>query len=432
MDKPSLLGRVKHAWNVFRNRDPTTPLFTGSSSRQERRRTFVSNERSIIQAMFNRMSMDVASQTIKHVLTDQDGGYLSEIKSGLNTCLNLEANIDQTGRELIQDIVLSLFDEGAVAVVPIDVEYVEMTSSDVGSQDKEQLKTEIKTLRVGRITSWGPTHVKVDLYNDRTGFHQEVTLEKSKIAIIQNPLYSVINSPNGVFQRLIHKLNQLDAIDDQSSSGKLDIIIQLPYVVRNDTKRIQAEERRKALEEQMAGSKYGIGYIDGTERITQLNRAAENNMMAQIEYLTRMLHSQLGLTTEVFNGTADERTMLNYHSSTIEPLVKTIMNEMIRKFLSEEDRAEHQTIMYFRGIFQYATTTDIANAADKFTRNEILSPNEVRAELGWRPSKDPKSDELRNRNIQAPKAEDTPQQQKDQEIEDEEKKQPSVKEIYYA
>lgn len=429
MNEPSLLWRVKHAWNVFRNRDPTTPLFTGSSSRQERRRTFVSNERSIIQAMFNRMSMDVASQTIKHVLTDQDGGYLSEIKSGLNNCLNLEANIDQTGRELIQDIVLSLFDEGVVAVVPIDVEdveYVDMTSSGVASQDKERLKTEIKTLRVGKITSWGPTHVKVDLYNDRTGFHQEVPLEKSKIAIIQNPLYSVINSPNGVFQRLIHKLNQLDAIDDQSSSGKLDIIIQLPYVVRNDAKRIQAEERRKALEEQMAGSKYGIGYIDGTERITQLNRAAENNMMAQIEYLTRMLHSQLGLTTEVFNGTADERTMLNYHSSTIEPLVKTIINEMIRKFLSEEDRAERQTIMFFRGIFQYATTTDIANAADKFTRNEILSPNEVRAELGWRPSKDPKSDELRNRNIQAPKTEDTPpKQQKDQEIEDEEKNNPA-------
>jgi hypothetical protein len=326
---------------------------------------------------------------IKHVRLDDDGRYVEEINSGLHSCLNIEANIDQTGRAFIQDVVMSMLDEGCVAIVPVDTTVNPAVS---GSY-------EINTMRTGKILEWYPAHVRVRVYNDRKGIHEELTLPKSTVAIIENPLYAVINEPNSTMQRLIRKLNLLDVVDEQTSAGKLDLIIQLPYVIKSEARRKQAEERRKDIEMQLAGSKYGIAYTDGTERITQLNRPAENNLMKQVEYLTSMLYSQLGLTQSIMEGSADEKTMLNYYNRTIEPIVSAIVDEIKRKFLTKTARAQKQTIMFFRDPFKLVPVENIAEIADKFTRNEIMTSNEIRQIVGMKPAKDPGADELRNKNL---------------------------------
>lgn len=383
--------RLQHAWNALTSRDPTPPQNLGAVSyiRPDRVRYRTSNEQSLVMAVYNRIAIDVAALKIQHVRVNENGMYEESIESGLNYCLTQEANIDQDNRAFIQDVVMSLFDEGCVAIVPIETTINPKIS---GSYDILQLRT-------GKILEWYPDTVKVRVYNERTGRREDIFLSKKTIAIVENPLYAIMNETNSTLQRLIRKLNLLDAIDEQSGSGKLDLIIQLPYIIKTPQRKAQAEERRKDIEMQLAGSKYGIAYTDGTERITQLNRPAENNILAQIQYLTSMLYSQLGLTEAVFNGTADEATMLNYTNRTIDPIVTAIVNEMKRKFLTKTARTQRQSIVYFRNAFALVTATDLSNASDKFTRNEILSSNEIRAVLGYRPSKDPKADELRNKNL---------------------------------
>lgn len=384
--------RLQHAWNAFKNDPPQkswTDLGPSSSVRPDVLRSFVSNDQTIINSIYNRIAIDVAAIKVEHVRLDQNGRYITSIPSSLNYCLTTEANIDQTGRNLIQSIAMGLCREGVVAVVPVE------TSLNPDKSDSY----EIKQLRCGPVTQWYPEHVTVSLYNDHNGEKQEITFPKKNVAIIENPLYSVMNEPNSNLRRLIHKLTILDAIDEQSGAGKLDIIIQLPYVIKSDARKKQAEQRRKDIEMQLAGSKYGIAYTDGTERITQLNRPAENNLLNQIEYLTKMLYNQLGLTESVFDGTADEKTMLNYHNRTIEPMLSAITNEMKRKFLTKTARTQGQSIEFFRDPFRLVPVEQLADIADKFTRNEILSSNEVRAIIGYKPVDDERADELRNKNL---------------------------------
>lgn len=396
MDK-SPRSWLKHAWNAFFSRAPTyvyRDIGAGSGYRPDRNRLSRGNEQSIVTAIINRMAIDAASIEIKHVKLDEDDRYLSDVDSGLNYCLNVEANIDQTGRAFRQDFFMSMLDEGVIAVVPVDTD---TNPDETGSYT-------IESLRVGKIVEWYPQNVKVQVYNDRTGRKEELIYHKKNAAIMENPFYSVMNEKNSVVKRLIHKLNLLDAIDEQSGSGKLDLIIQLPYVVKSDTRRDQAERRRAELEEQLSGSKYGVAYTDGSERITQLNRPVENNLMKQIEYLTSMLYGQLGITQSIMDGTADEQTMLNYFTRTIEPIVATAVDEMIRTFLTKTARTKKHTIMYFRDPFKLVPVEQIAEIGDKLTRNEIASSNEIRQKMGWKPSKDPRADELRNKNLSEPKA----------------------------
>lgn len=391
-------SKLRHAWNAFRSREGPAAeeeyrYYPGPSTYYRPDRTLIrsTNERSIIMSVYNRISMDVASISIQHVRLDQNGRYSETIKSGLNYALTVEANLDQTAKALMQDIVLSLFDEGCIAVVPVDTTLNPELS---GSYD-------IQTMRTGKILEWYPEHVKVRVYNEKRGIKQEITLPKKMVAIIENPLYAVMNEPNSTLKRLIRKLNILDAIDEQSGSGKLDLIIQLPYVIKSEARRKQAEDRRNDIEVQLSGSKYGIAYTDGTEKVTQLNRPAENNLMSQIEYLTSMLYSQLGISEDVFNGKADEAVMLNYNNKTILPIVNSITDEFKRKFLTKTARSQDQTIMYFRDVFSLVPAEQLADIADKFTRNEILSSNEVRGIIGFKPSSDPEADKLRNKNLNA-------------------------------
>ena len=393
----SLGSRLRHAWNAFTNKDPTEyyrDIGTASSYyyRPDRPRLTRGNERSIITALYNRIAIDVAAVDIKHVRLDDNNRFLSEIDSGLNNCLSIEANIDQTGRSLIQDVVMSMMDEGVVAIVPVDTTIDPTVSSSY----------EINTMRTAKILEWYPKHVKVRLYNDRTGNKEDITLPKSMVAIVENPLFAVVNEPNSTMQRLIRKLNLMDVVDDQNGSGKLDLIIQLPYVIKSEARRQQAEKRRKDIEDQLAGSKYGIAYTDGTEHITQLNRSLENNLLKQVEYLTSMLYSQLGITQAVLDGTADEKTMLNYNNRTIEPILSAIVDEMKRKFLTKTARSQKQSIEFFRDPFRLVPVNDIAEIADKFTRNEIMTSNEIRQIVGMKPSSDPKADQLVNSNISQP------------------------------
>ena len=385
-------SRLKHAWNVFRSRDPTSEFMdTGASyyNRPDRPRFTRGNERSITTSVLNRIALDASAIDILHVRLDKNGRFLEEINSGLNNCLTLSANTDQTGRAFKQDVVMSMLDEGCVAIVPTDTTI----------NPKVTDSYDIETMRVGKIIQWRPQHVQVRLYNEQTGKKEEIWLPKKMVAIVENPLYAVMNEPNSTMQRLIHKLGLLDITDEQTASGKLDLIIQLPYVIKTDARRQQAENRRKDIEMQLAGSKYGIAYTDGTEKITQLNRSLENNLMKQVEYLTNQLYSQLGITQTILDGTADEKTMLNYYSRTIEPIVSAIADEMKRKFLTKTARTQNQSIEFFRNPFKLVPVNDIAEIADKFTRNEIMTSNEIRQIVGMKPSDDPKADELRNSNI---------------------------------
>lgn len=384
--------RLKHAWNAFaNNRDPTVYKEAGAGYyyRPDRPRFTMGNERTITTSIYNRIAMDVASIAIRHVRLDDNDRYIETIDSGLNKCLSLEANIDQTSRDFIQDVVISMFDEGVVAIVPIE------TSLD----PKITSSYDIFSMRTGKIVKWHPEHVTVRVYNERTGEKEEILMPKKAVAIIPNPLYAVINEPNSTMKRLIKKLSLLDAVDEQSSAGKLDLIIQLPYIIKSEARRKQAEDRRKDIEMQLAGSKYGIAYTDGTERITQLNRPLENNLLKQIEYLTSMLYSQLGFHQTILDGTADEKTMLNYNNRTIEPIVSAIVDELKRKFLTKTARSQKQSILFFRDPFKLAPIADLAELADKFTRNEIMSKNEFRQIIGMKPSDDPKADQLINSNI---------------------------------
>lgn len=388
------LDRIKHAWNAFLNQDPAHRVesYSGAMNfggRPDRIRFSVPNERSIISSIYTRLSIDVAAVDMRHVRMDKDDRYLEDINDGLNRCLTLEANIDQAARSFRQDIAATLIEAGVAAIVPVDTTVNPSTSG----------AYEIKTMRVGTVVGWMPRHVKVSLYNEAVGRREEIVLEKKFVAIVENPLYAVMNEPNSTLQRLIHKLNLLDAVDKQSSSGKLDIIIQLPYVIKSEARRQQAEQRRKDIEFQLQGSQYGIAYTDGTERITQLNRPSENNLLKQIEYLTAMLYAQLGLTESVMNGTASEKEMLNYENRTIEPIVTAIIEAMRRTFLTNTARAQRQSIMYFRNPFKLVPVENIAEIADKFTRNEITSSNEMRQVIGFKPRQDPKADELRNSNM---------------------------------
>lgn len=390
-----LTDRIQHAWNALMNKDPTIlyrDIGASYSNRPDRPRFTRGNERSIVTSVYNRIALDVAAIDIRHARLDESERFLSEINSGLNTCLSLEANIDQTGRAFIQDAVMSMLDEGCVALVPVDMsDNPNLTSS-----------YDIYSLRTGKILEWFPQHVRVRVYNDRTGRKEDILVQKNNVAIIENPLFAVINEPNSTMQRLIRKLSLLDAVDEESSAGKLDLIIQLPYIIKSEARRQQAEARRKDIEMQLAGSKYGIAYTDGTERITQLNRPVENNLMKQIEYLTSMLYSQLGITQTILDGTADEKTMLNYHNRTIEPIISAIVDEMKRKFLTKTARSQRQSIVFFRDPFRLVPVNEIAEIADKFTRNEIATSNEIRQVIGWKPSDDPKADELRNKNLSEP------------------------------
>lgn len=391
----SLIERIHNGWNAFMSRAPTTAYYdsgVGNYYRPDRVRFSRGNERSIVTSVYNRIALDVSAINIKHCQMDEDGRYMSDIKSGLNNCLTLSANIDQTGKAFIQDVVMSMLDEGCVAIVPVDTS-VDPTVS--GSYD-------ILSMRTGKIVEWKPDKVKVRVYNERTGNKEDVLLPKSMVAIIENPLYAVTNAPNSTMQRLIRKISLLDVTDEQTASGKLDLIIQLPYVIKTDARREQAEKRRKDIEMQLAGSKYGIAYTDGTERITQLNRSLENNLLKQVEYLTDMLFSQLGITKTILDGTADEQTMLNYFSSTIEPIVTAIVDEMKRKFLTKTAISQNKSIVSFRDPFKLVPVNNIAEIADKFTRNEIMTSNEIRQIVGMKPSADPKADQLVNSNISQP------------------------------
>ena len=389
-------SRLKHAWNVFMDRDPTEyfkNIGAGYTYRPDRPRMTRGNEQSIVTSVYNRIALDAASVNIQHVRLDENGRFLSVIDSELNSCLTVEANIDQTGRAFIQDVVLSMLDEGCVAIVPVDTD----TDPDVSGSYK------IESLRTGKILEWYPRHVKIRAYNDKTGLQEDIKIPKKLVGIVENPLYAVINEPNSTMQRLIRKLNLLDVVDEQSSSGKLDLIIQLPYTIKTEARRKQAENRRKDIETQLAGSKYGIAYSDATERITQLNRPVENNLMKQIEYLTSMLYSQLGITQSILDGTADDKTMLNYYNRTIEPILAAVVDEMKRKFLTKTARSQLQSISVFRDPFKLVPVTEISEIADKFTRNEIMSSNEFRQVIGMKPSDDPHADELRNKNLSSPK-----------------------------
>lgn len=391
----TLGSRFKHAWNAFLNRDPTDEfqyIGNGYSYRPDRIRLTRGNERSILTSVFNRIALDAASIEIKHCRLDEDDRYVSDINSGLNNCLNLEANIDQTGRNLVQDIVMSMFDEGVIAVVPID------TTTNPKLTDSY----DILSMRTAKILEWEPAHVKVRVYNDRTGNKEDILVPKRIVAIIENPLYAIINEPNSTAQRLKRKLSLLDVTDEKTASNKLDLIIGLPYVVKTDARRKQAEARMQNIEEQLAGSKYGIAYVDGTEKVTQLNRSVDNQLLSQVEYLTNQLFAQLGITQSILDGTADDKTMLNYYNRTIEPIVSAIVDEFKRKFISKTARSQKQSIKAFRDPFKLVPVNDIAEIADKFTRNEITTSNEIRQAIGMKPSDDPKADKLVNSNISQP------------------------------
>lgn len=391
-------SRLKHAWNAFTGNIQMNYRDLGMSYpyRADRPRMSRGNERSIVTSVYNRIALDVAALNVQHVRLDENGRFLSVIDDGLNNCLTLEANVDQTARSFIQDVVISMFDEGSVAIVPVDT----TTDPNVsGSYD-------IQSLRVGQILDWYPQYIRTRVYNEQTGRKEDIVVPKSAVAIIENPLYAVINEPNSTMQRLIRKLNLLDVIDEQSGSGKLDLIIQLPYVIKTEARRQQAENRRKDIESQLSGSKYGIAYTDGTEHITQLNRSVNNNLMSQIEYLTSMLYSQLGITQSILDGTADEKTMLNYNNRTIEPIISAIVDEMKRKFLTKTARSQRQSISFFRDPFKLVPVNEIAEIADKFTRNEIMTSNEIRQVVGMKPSDDPRADELRNKNLSKPSGSD--------------------------
>lgn len=391
-------SRLKHAWNAFTGNIQMNYRDLGMSYpyRADRPRMSRGNERSIVTSVYNRIALDVAALNVQHVRLDENGRFLSVIDDGLNNCLTLEANVDQTARSFIQDVVISMFDEGSVAIVPVDT----TTDPNVsGSYD-------IQSLRVGQILDWYPQYIRTRVYNEQTGRKEDIVVPKSAVAIIENPLYAVINEPNSTMQRLIRKLNLLDVIDEQSGSGKLDLIIQLPYVIKTEARRQQAENRRKDIESQLSGSKYGIAYTDGTEHITQLNRSVNNNLMSQIEYLTSMLYSQLGITQSILDGTADEKTMLNYNNRTIEPIISAIVDEMKRKFLTKTARSQRQSISFFRDPFKLVPVNEIAEIADKFTRNEIMTSNEIRQVVGMKPSDDPRADELRNKNLSEPSGSD--------------------------
>lgn len=391
-------SRLKHAWNAFTGNIQMNyrDLGMSYSYRADRPRMSRGNERSIVTSVYNRIALDVAALNVQHVRLDENGRFLSVIDDGLNNCLTLEANVDQTARSFIQDVVISMFDEGSVAIVPVDT----TTDPNVsGSYD-------IQSLRVGQILDWYPQYIRTRVYNEQTGRKEDIVVPKSAVVIIENPLYAVINEPNSTMQRLIRKLNLLDVIDEQSGSGKLDLIIQLPYVIKTEARRQQAENRRKDIESQLSGSKYGIAYTDGTEHITQLNRSVNNNLMSQIEYLTSMLYSQLGITQSILDGTADEKTMLNYNNRTIEPIISAIVDEMKRKFLTKTARSQRQSISFFKDPFKLVPVNEIAEIADKFTRNEIMTSNEIRQVVGMKPSDDPRADELRNKNLSEPSGSD--------------------------
>lgn len=388
-------NRLKHAWNAFINKDSERQYFNyGYSSGYRRDRPKFSRgvDRTIISSVYNRIALDVSQITIQHVKLDKNGRYKETIDSKLNDCLTLEANIDQTSRDFIQDLVLTMFDEGCAAIVPVD------TSDDIlrtGSFD-------ILSMRVGKIVEWFPRAVRVNVYNDQTGEREEIVLPKERVAIVDNPFYCVMNESNSVVQRIIQKFRLLDAVDEYSSSGKLDLIIQLPYVIKTKAREDQAEQRRKLIENQLANSKYGIAYIDGTEHITQLNRSLENNFLTQIQYLVDLFYSQMGITSEVMNSAADEKTMLNYNTRTIEPIISAISDNMKRKFLTKTARSQGQSIMFFKDPFKLVPVSDLAEIADKMTRNEIMSSNELRQIIGMKPSSDPSADELRNKNLSQP------------------------------
>ena len=389
----SFVDRLQHAWNVFTNKDELMSDYTNVSMtysyRPDRPRLTRGNERSIVTSVFNRISTDASSINIRHIKLDENERYIETIDSGLNRCLNLEANIDQTGRAFLQDTIMSMLDEGCVAMVPIETT---LNPRVTGSYD-------INSIRTGKIVQWAPADVKVNVYNERTGRREDIWVPKKTVSIVENPFYAVMNEPNSTMQRLIRKLNLLDAIDEQSSSGKLDLIIQLPYVIKTEARKQQAENRRKDIEEQLSGSKYGIAYTDGTERITQLNRPVENNLMKQIEYLTSMLYSQLGISASVLDGTANESTMLNYQNRTIKPIADAIADEFTRKWISQTAFTQGHRIRYFRDPFKVMTVSQIAESADKLTRNEIMTSNEVRDKIGLPPSSDPEADSLRNKNL---------------------------------
>ena len=405
-------SRLKHAWNAFMNKDPTRSYSSIGSSysyRPDRPRFTMGNERSIVTSVYNRIALDVAAIEIQHVRLDDNGRFLEKIDSTLNNCLSLEANLDQTGRAFMQDVVMSLLNEGCVAIVPVDTSIDPNTT---GSYD-------VLTLRTAKILDWYPNQVRVRAYNEKTGLKEDILLDKSFVAIIENPLYAVINEPNSTMKRLTRKLSLLDVTDEKTASGKLDLIIQLPYVIRTEVQRTQAEKRRNEIEQQLTGSKYGIAYTDGTEHITQLNRSLENNLMKQIEYLTSLLFSQLGITQSILDGTADEKTMINYYSRTIEPIVSAIVDEMKRKFLTKTARSQKQDLLFFRDPFKLVPVNDIAEIADKFTRNEIMTSNEIRQVIGMRPSSDPKADQLINSNISQPVEKVGEQSKQEEEIQNE-------------
>lgn len=394
---PTLGARLKHAWNAFTNQTLRDRTFNYSggysfSSRADRIRPVYSNERSIISSIYTRLAIDAAALDIRHVRLDENDRYLEDIKSGLNECLTIAANTDQAARHFRQDVFSTLFSKGCIAVVPVDTT---LDPTVTGSFD-------VQSLRVGEIVSWMPYHVRVNLYNEKKGQREEVTLEKRFVAIVENPFYDVMNEPSSTLQRLIAKLNMLDAVDKQTSSGKIDLIIQLPYVVKSAARRTAAEQRRVDIENQLSGSQYGIAYTDGSEKITQLNRPAENNLLNQIKYLIDMLYTQLGLTPDVMNGTADEAAMLNYYVRTIEPLVAAFVEAMKRSFLTKTARSQRQSIMAFRDPLKFVPIKDLAEIADKFRRNEIASANDIRQGIGWKPSRDKKADELRNSNMPQP------------------------------
>lgn len=391
MEKQTLMTRLKNSWNAFRNRDPTVFYSEPGMSymyRPDRVRFSRGNERSIVTSVYNKIAMDVAAVDIRHCRVDANGRYVEDVESDLNTCLTLEANIDQTHRSFRQDVVMSMFDEGAIAIVPVEAK----------GDPRKSTSFDIRSMRVGKIIEWFPRSVKLEVYNDQNGMKEQIFMPKRSVAIVENPLYSVINEPNSTMKRLIRKLNLLDAIDEQSGSGKLDLIIQLPYTVKGELKQQQADKRRDDIINQLKGP-YGIAYIDATEKVTQLNRPIENNLMKQVEYLTNMLYSQIGITPAIMDGTADEKTMLNYNNRTIEPIVAAIVDAMKRNFLSKTARTQGQTIMAFRDPFKLVPINNIAEIADKFTRNEILTSNEIRQIIGFKPSSDPKADQLLNSNV---------------------------------
>lgn len=384
--------KLQHAWNIFTNKDPTDLSSIGgptSSHRPDRPIPTMGKNQTIINSIINRIAMDIATININHVRVDDNNRFLDIIDSGLNECLSLSANLDQTSMAFIQDVVISMLDEGVVAIIPVDME----------TDPKLSGGFDIKSLRTASILEWRPDHVRVRVYNEKTGLKEDIEVPKRLACIIENPLYTVMNAPNSTMKRLIRKMYLLDMVDEQNSSGKLDLIIQLPYIVKSEARRQQAENRRKDIEMQLTGSKYGIAYTDGTEKITQLNRPVENNLFQQVEYLTNSLYSQLGMTPAIIDGTADEKTMLNYYNRTIDPIINAIILEMKRKFLTKTARSRKQSIMYFRNQFTLASVSEIAEIADKFTRNEIASSNDIRQLIGWKPSDDPSADELRNKNL---------------------------------